>query len=325
MTNGILARKPLGTTGFSAPPIAIGCAPLGNMPDTFGYAVPEDDAVATVLRALEGPLDYIDTSAEYGDGESERRIGLAYQRLGGRPASSVLQTKIGMGPDGDFSGDAIKRRFERSLRLLGVDRIEIVFLHDPEHISFDDGMAPGGPVEALQQLRDQGAIGVLGVAGGPIPVEQQYVETGIFDVLITHNRYTLLDRVADPLLSLARERGMVVMNAAPYGSGILAKGSAAYPRYAYQEAPGEMIERTQQYEAICDRYGFPLAAAALQFSMRDPRIDVTIVGMSKPERIDQTIALAKLDIPDAAWDEIMAVPFDMSEPEANRDMSNYGK
>ncbi|MGN6030989.1 MAG: aldo/keto reductase [Thermomicrobiales bacterium] len=325
MTSDILARKPLGTTGISAPPIAIGCAPLGNMPDTFGYAVSEADAIATVLRALEGPLDYIDTSAEYGNGESERRIGLAYKQIGGRPASSVLQTKIGMGPDGDFSGDAIKRRFERSLELLGVDHIEIVFLHDPEHISFDEGMAPGGPVEVLQGLKDQGAIGVLGVAGGPIPVEQAYVETGVFDVLITHNRYTLLNRVADPLLTLAKERGLAVMNAAPYGSGILAKGPAAYPRYAYQQAPDEMVERTRQYEAICDRYGIPLGAAALQFSMRDPRIDVTIVGMSKPERIDQTVALAEIEIPADAWDELLAVPFDMSEPEANRDMSNYGK
>ncbi|MGC4193071.1 MAG: aldo/keto reductase [Thermomicrobiales bacterium] len=325
MTTGILQRRPLGTTGISAPPIAIGCAPLGNMPDTFGYAVSEADAIATILRALAGPLDYIDTSAEYGDGESERRIGLAYKQIGGRPATSVLQTKIGMGPDGDFSGDAIKRRFERSLALLGVDRIEIVFLHDPEHIAFEEGMAPGGPVEMLQQFKEQGAIGALGVAGGPIPVEQAYVETGIFDMLITHNRYTLLNRIADPLLTLAKDRGLTVMNAAPYGSGILAKGAATYPRYAYQEAPDEMVERTRAYEAICARYDIPLAAAALQFSMRDPRIDVTIVGMSKPERIDQTIALAGVEIPAEAWDEILAVPFDMSEPEANRDMSSYGK
>ncbi|MGB3329748.1 MAG: aldo/keto reductase [Thermomicrobiales bacterium] len=325
MTNGILARKPLGTTGISVPPIAVGCAPLGNMPDTFGYAVSEEEAVATVLRALKGPLDYIDTSAEYGNGESERRVGLAYRQLGGRPASSVLQTKIGMGPDGDFSGDAIKRRFERSLELLGVDSIEIVFLHDPELISFAEGMAPGGPVEVLQQFKEQGAIGVLGVAGGPIDVERQYVETGIFDVLITHNRYTLLNRVADPLLTLAKDRGLAVMNAAPYGSGILAKGASAYPRYAYQEAPDVMVERTREFEAICARHDIPLGAAALQFSMRDPRIDVTIVGMSKPDRIDQTIALAEVEIPDAAWEEILAIPFDMGEPEANRDMSGYGK
>lgn len=325
MTDTILARVPLGTTGLSAPPIAIGCAPLGNMPGTFGYEVTEADAIATILRGLEGPLDYIDTSAEYGNGESERRIGLAYQQVGGRPASSVLQTKIGMGPDGDFSGDAIKRRFERSLSLLGVDRIEMVFLHDPELTPFADAMAPGGPVEVLQGFKEQGLIGHVGVAGGPIPVEQQYVETGIFDLLITHNRFTLLNRSADPLLTLAKERGLAVMNAAPYGSGILAKGSAAYPRYAYQEAPGEMIERTRAYEAICARYGVPLAAAALQFSMRDPRIDVTIVGMSRPDRIDSTVALAETVIPDEAWEEILAVPFDAEDPEAHRDMSEYGK
>jgi len=318
MTQDILARRELASTGIAVPPIAIGCAPLGNMPETFGYGVTEEQAIATVREALDGPLNYIDTSAEYGDGESERRIGLAYRELGGRPDGSILQTKIGREPNGDFSGDAIKRRFERSLELLGVEAIEMVFLHDPEHITFAEGMAPGGPVEALQSLKEQGLIGHLGVAGGPIDVETQYLETGIFELLITHNRFTLLNRIADPLLTLAREKGIAVMNAAPYGSGILAKGASAYPRYAYQEAPDILIERTKTYEEICGRYGISLGAAALQFSLRDPRIDVTIVGMTKPERIQQTITWAQEEIPDAAWEEILAVPFDVSEPELNR-------
>lgn len=318
MTHDILARVSLGTTGIEVPPIAIGCAPLGNMPDTFGYEVSEDNATATIAAALAGPLNYIDTSAEYGDGESERRIGLAFKALGGMPNGTILQTKVGAGPDGDFSGDAISRRFERSLQLLDTDRIEIVFLHDPEHTPFESAMAPGGPMDVFKDLQRQGAIGFLGVAGGPIDVETRYVESGMFDLLITHNRYTLLNRAADPLLTLARERGLGIMNAAPYGSGMLAKGQKAYPRYAYQQAPEHMIERTSVYAGICDRYDVPLGAAALQFSMLDPRIDVTIVGMSKPERIAQTIELAHHTIPQDCWDELLAVPFDSDEPEANR-------
>ncbi len=318
MSQDLLARVTLGNTGIEVPPIAIGCAPLGNMPGTFGYEVSEERATATIEEALKGPLNYIDTSAEYGDGESERRIGLAFRALGGIPKGTILQTKIGAGPDGDYSGDAIKRRFERSLKLLNTDRIEIVFLHDPEHTPFASVMAPGGPMDVFKDFQRQGAIGVLGVAGGPIDVETMYVKTGMFDMLITHNRYTLLNRVADPLLTLARLRGMGVMNAAPYGSGILAKGPQAYPRYAYQDAPAHMVERTRAYAAICDRYGIPLGAAALQFSMRDPRIDVTIVGMTKPERIAQTIALARVTIPQDCWDELLTIPYDTDEPEANR-------
>jgi D-threo-aldose 1-dehydrogenase len=318
MTLDILTRKKLGRTGIEASPIAVGCAPIGNMPETFGYEVSEESAVATILEALKSPLAYIDTSAEYGDGESERRIGLAYKELGGRPEGSVLQTKIGMGPDGDFSGDAIKRRFERSLELLGVDQIEMVFLHDPEHTTFISAMSPGGPVRVLQSLKEQGMIGYLGVAGGPIDIETRFLETGIFDLLITHNRYTLLNRIADPLLKLAHERGIVVMNAAPYGSGILSKGPDAYPRYAYQQAPNEMIARAHAYAEICHSYDVALGAAALQFSMRDPRIDVTIVGMSKPERVHQTIALAEQTIPSDCWRELLSIPFDMGEPELNR-------
>ncbi|HEX5500273.1 MAG TPA: aldo/keto reductase, partial [Thermomicrobiales bacterium] len=160
--------------------------------------------------------------------------------------------------------------------------------------------------------------GHLGVAGGPIDLEIRYVETGIFDAVITHNRYTLLNRSADPLLDLASQRGLAVLNAAPYGSGVLAKGPDAYPRYAYQDAPAEMLDRVRQIAAICERHHVPLAAAALQFSTRDPRITATIVGMSRPERIQQTIDYATHPIPDALWDELAEVPFTMDNPEENR-------
>ncbi len=310
-----LARRPFGAIGIAVPPISVGCAPLGNMPDTFGYGVSESDAVATVRAALDSPIDYLDTSASYGDGESERRVGIVLRERGGVPAGAVLQTKIGREPGGPYDGDSTKRRLERSLKLLGVDRLEIVFLHDPEAIGFDAAMAPGGPVETLERYRDEGVIGHVGVAGGPIDLMTRFVETDRFAAVITHNRYTLLNRIADPLLTLGHEKGIAVLNAAPYGSGILAKGPEAYPRYAYQEAEGEVVARARQIAAICERHGVPLAAAALQFSLRDPRITSTIVGMSKPARVADTVALARQQIPDALWEELAEVPFDMTEPQ----------
>jgi D-threo-aldose 1-dehydrogenase len=316
---GEITWKPFGQTGFSVPPISIGCAPLGNMPEAFAYGVSEADALATVRAALDSPIPYIDTAALYGDGESERRVGLVLRERGGPPPGAVLQTKQGRNPkDNDYSGETVKRRMERSLELLGLDRIEIVFLHDPEWTTFEAAMAPGGPMDVLQRFKEQGVIGHLGVAGGPIPLEIRYVETGLFDAVITHNRYTLLNRSADPLLTLAHERGLAVLNAAPYGSGMLAKGPDAYPRYAYQQASDEMIERVRRYAAICERHGVPLPAAALQFSTRDPRITNTIVGMSRPERIAQTLEYLTTPIPDAVWEEFAEVPFDAEDPEKNR-------
>jgi D-threo-aldose 1-dehydrogenase len=310
-----LALRPLGATGIAVPPIAVGCAPLGNMPNTFRYGVTEADAVVTIRAALDSPIAYIDTAAAYGDGESERRVGMVLRERGGLPAGAVLQTKIGREPGGAYDGDSTRRRLERSLELLGVDRLEIVFLHDPEAIGFEAAMAPGGPVAMLERWRDEGVIGHIGVAGGPIDLMTRFVETDRFSAVITHNRYTLLNRIADPLLTLGHDTGIAVLNAAPYGSGILAKGPDAYPRYAYQEADGDVVERARQIAAICDRHGVPLAAAALQFSLRDPRITATIVGMSRPERVADTIALAGREIPAALWEELAEVPFDMTEPQ----------
>ena len=314
-----LARKPFGQTGLSVPPIAVGCAPIGNMPEAFAYGVSEGDALATIRAAFDSPIPYIDTAALYGDGESERRVGLVLRERGGLPANAFLQTKQGRNPqNNDYSGETVKRRMERSLELLGVDRIEVVYLHDQEWTTFEEAMAPGGPIDVLQQFRDQGVIGHLGVAGGPIPVQIQYIETGIFDAAIHHNRYTLLNRSAEPLIDAAVARGMAVLNAAPYGSGMLAKGPDAYPRYAYQQASAEMIDRVRRFAAIAEKHGVPLPAVALQFSTHDPRMTATIVGMSRPERIAETIRFLTTPIPDALWEEIATIPFDTVDPEEYR-------
>ena len=301
----VLPRRPYGQTGLEVTNLCIGCAPLGDMPDTFNYSVPEEQALETLRAVFKSPINFVDTAASYGDGESERRIGLVLKEMGGVPPGVVLDTKADRDlHTGDFSGPQMRRSVERSLRLMGLDRLEMVYLHDPEHTTFEKAMAPGGPVDVLRQLRDEGVIEHLGLAGGPIDMEIQYLETGYFEAVITHNRYTLLNRTAGPLLDAARRRGVGICNAAPYGSGILAKGPAAYPRYAYKQADEDQIEQAREIEAVCQRHGVPLAAAALQFSLRDPRVDSTIIGISRPERVAQTLALASHPIPEALWSEL---------------------
>ncbi len=305
-----------GPTGLQVTKLCIGCAELGNMPETFAYGVSEEQALDTVRAAFRGPINFLDTAAIYGRGESERRIGLVLRELGGLPPGYVLATKADRDPrTGDFSGAQMQRSVERSLQLLGLDRLQLVYLHDPEYGDWEEITAPGGAVEVLQRLRAEGVIEHLGVAGGPIDLMIRYVETGAFEAVISHNRYTLLNRLANPLFDMAAERGLAVVNAAPYGSGLLAKGPDAYPRYAYRDAPPAVVESARRMAAVCAEYGVPLAAAALQFSLRDPRIASTIVGMSRPERIEQTIALARQPIPDELWPRLDALVPAMGDPQ----------
>jgi D-threo-aldose 1-dehydrogenase len=300
-----LAPRPLGATGLRVAPVAIGCAPLGDMPETFGHGVTERQALDCLRAAVHSPLNLLDTAGAYGDGESERRIGLALAQHGGLPESHVLATKAGRDPrTGQLGGERVRRSVERSLRLLGVDRLQLVHLHDPEHTGFDDAMARGGPVEALLALRDEGVVAHVGVAGGPPDLLWRYVETGAFEVVVTHNRFTLVQRGADALIAAAAQRGVAVLNAAPYGGGMLARGAAEHPRYAYRPASRELLAAAHEAARICARFAVPLAAAALQFSLRDPRITATIVGMSAPAEVQETVRLAELDLPPELWTEL---------------------
>lgn len=302
-----VTRRPLGSTGLDVTSLCIGCAPLGNMPETFAYSVAEEQALSTIRAIFAGPINFVDTAASYGDGESERRIGLVLRELGGLPPGFVLATKADRNlQTGEFTGDQMRRSVERSLHLLGVDRLQICYLHDPEHIGFAAAMAPGGPVEALRQLHDAGVIQHLGIAGGPIEMMTQFVETDLFTLAISHNRYTLLNQEAQTFWDVCQQHSVATLNAAPYGSGILAKGPSAYPRYMYGQAPESYLQRAFALEALCRSHKAPLSAVALQFSLREPRIASTIVGISKPERLQETVRLAQMPLPEQLWEEINA-------------------
>jgi D-threo-aldose 1-dehydrogenase len=308
-----MGKRALGRTGLEVTPICLGCASLGNMPATFAYSVPEADARATLLAFFSSPLNFVDTAAIYGYdakapngfGESERRVGNVLRELGGLPAGFVLSTKCDREPGTNrFDGDQARRSVEGSLARLGLDRLHLVHLHDPEYCSWEEVTRPGGALDVLRRYREQGVIEHLGLAGGPIDVMMRYLDLGGFEAVISHNRYTLLDRSAEPLIARCAAEGIAFLNAAPYGSGILAKGPSRYPRYMYKDAPAELVERAFQAEAVCQRFGVALAAAALQFSLRDPRVTSTIVGMTKPDRLKQTIELASAPIPDELWPEL---------------------
>ena len=303
--HGELPLRELGRTGLTVTSVGIGGGPLGSMPENFGDDVPAQLGVATAQRALEGPCNLLDTSNGYSNGESERRVGAALRLVGGLPPGFVLATKVDPDPrTGYFSGQRVVRSVEESLERLGLDQLQLLYLHDPERMSFEDGMAPGGAVEALLRLREEGVAEHIGVAGGPVRLMSRYLATGAFEALITHNRWTLVDRSADALVDEAVGLGVGVVNGAPFGGGILVRGSAAMPKYAYSAAPAVVLERVRAMERACELHGVPLPAAALQFSTRDPRITSTLVGVSRPEHVEETVRLASWDIPDELWEAL---------------------
>ena len=311
----------IGSTGVRVPPVIFGASALGDMPDTYGYAVDEDRAAATIRAVFDGPAPALDTSRNYGFGRSEERIGRVIRDMGGLPDHVVLSTKLDRDMEtGRFDADRVRRSVEESLTALGVDRVALLHLHDPEYAAdLDEVRRDGGALDELFRLKDEGIAQAVGLAMGRLDVMEPLLKSRPFDALISHNRFTLLNRAADAMFDWAHERGIAILNAAPFAGGVLAKGADAMPRVTYQEATDEALEPVRRIEAICREHGLAPGAAALRFSMDDPRITATIVGVSKPERVAQTLDWAGTQIPPAARDALLALPFDTTDPEANRD------
>jgi D-threo-aldose 1-dehydrogenase len=284
--------RPLGSTGLTVSAVCAGGSGLGSMPAVFGYDVTREQAVDLVLRVFGSPLSWIDTSNGYSDGESELRIGLAIREHGGLPPGFLVATKVDA-RDGDYSGARVRASVAESKERLGLDELPLVYLHDPEFHDFD---AMRDAVDTLMQLRADGEIGHVGLAGGDTRELSRYLDLGGFEVLLVHNRWSLVDHSAGALFQRALGDGIAVVNAAVYGGGILANPAGA-TKYAYREAPGAVLEAVAEMEKACQEYGVDLATAALRHSTDDPRIAGTVVGITKPARVDALLAARQVDLP----------------------------
>ncbi len=176
----------------------------------------------------------------------------------------------------------------------------------------------GGALDALFRMKEQGLCKAVGLAAGRTDVMMPLMRDYDFDAIISHNRFTLLNRHGIEMFELAKSRNIAVINAAPYASGILAKGASKAPLFAYMPAGDDIKSRANAIEALCAQHGVPMGAAALQFSMRSALVASTICGVSSPERVQQTIDWANFNIPDALWDELQSIPYDIDDPEAKR-------
>jgi len=318
---GEMSTASLGRTRLRVAQICFGTTSLASMPKTYGYEVSEGRALETVAAIFDGPTNFLDTSRIYGFGRSEELIGKAIRERGGLPVGFVISTKLDRDAETNrFDAAQARRSFEQSLKALGLDRVHLLHVHDPEHAtSLTEVTRPGGALSELFRIKEEGLAEAVGLAAGATDVMMPLLHDWDFDALITHNRFTLVNRNANELIDLATRRGIAVLNAAPYAGGVMAKGSESFPRYVYQEASTHTLDPIRRVELACVKHGVPIGAVALQFSLGDPRITSTVCGVSRPERVRQTIEWAQWPVPDSLWDELAALPYSMDDPEATRE------
>lgn len=287
--------RPLGSTRHLVSGLTFGTSPL-----------PEVGAHQLVEVVLDSDIRSIDTSNAYSGGRSEIVIGDVIAARGGLPPDRVVISKTDPDND-DYSGDRVRRSVDESLKRLNLDRLPLLHLHDPDHFDFRYMTGPGGAVQALVDLRDEGVVDSIGVAGGKVTEIERYLELGVFDALLVHNRLTLLDHSGEGLVDTAFSQGMAVFNAAVFGGGILAAPRSGITKYAYRPARAELLTAVAAMADIADEYHVELATIALQASLRDPRVTSTIIGFGKPQRVESALAAARLPIPDEAFERISAL------------------
>jgi D-threo-aldose 1-dehydrogenase len=316
----------VGRTGIAVSRLALGTGFLGGLGETVAAA----RFAETVAAAWAAGVTYFDTAPIYGLGVSEERLGSA---LADRPrAQYVVSSKIGRllrapGTAGkaaeldrsyegawrgvpprdlvvDFSHDGALRSVEESLTRLGLSRLDIVYIHD----TFEEHQyvaAMGGAYPALSRLRDEGIVGALGVGIGRIDMLERYARDGDFDCFLVAGRYTLLDHApAANLVATCRRKSISITAGGVFNSGILADPWRERASFDYRPAEAAIVERARRLDGICAAHGVPLKAAALQFPLAEPAVASVVMGASRPQEVEDNVALASLAIPAALWRDL---------------------
>jgi D-threo-aldose 1-dehydrogenase len=315
-----MKKNKIKDTGLEVTELSFGTSSLGSMPDTYGYEVSEDRAQKTLNRFFQGPVNMLDTSRNYAMGESEKRIGKAIKENGGWPNGFLLSTKLDRNMDTlVLDKNRVRESLEESLKTLNVDSVDILFLHDPEYAKdITDITKKDGAMDELFKIKNEGLAKAAGVAMGKVDIMFPLLKDWDFDVIINHNRYTLINREANEMYDYASSKNIAIFNAAPYAGGVLAKGPDNFKKITYQDATEEKLAPAREFEKVCKKHNVELGAAALQFSLRDNRITSTICGVTSVESIEKNLAWANAEISGEFWDEISKLPFSTNDPESER-------
>ncbi len=314
-----MRSRSLAGTPLSITEMGFGAAGLGNL----YRETTDDEAERAVDAAWDAGIRYFDTAPHYGLGLSERRLGRALAKY---PRDEfVVSTKVGrllvrnpnptgLDTDGfavaddlvrqwDFSADGVRRSLDESLTRLGMDRVDIVYVHDPDQAAADAGTRA---LRALIELREEGVVSAVGVGtNSASEVSRAFDETDA-DVAMLAGRYTLLEQGAlgDALRSAA-DRGKSIVAVGVFNSGILASDHPEHgAMYDYRAAPDDVLIRAERIARVCAEFGVPLPAAALAFPLRHPTVVNVTVGMRSAAQVRQNVALSGRDIPPGLWDAL---------------------
>lgn len=318
-----MKKNKIKDTGLEVTELSFGTSSLGSMPDTYGYEVSEDRAQKTLNRFFQGPVNMLDTSRNYAMGESEKRIGKAIKENGGWPNGFLLSTKLDRNMDTlVLDKNRVRESLEESLKTLNVDSVDILFLHDPEYAKdITDITKKDGAMDELFKIKNEGLAKAAGVAMGKVDIMFPLLKDWDFDVIINHNRYTLINREANEMYDYASSKNIAIFNAAPYAGGVLAKGPDNFKKVTYQDATEEKLAPAREFEKVCKKHNVELGAAALQFSLRDNRITSTICGVTSVESIEKNLAWANTNIPEEFWNEVLKLPYSTKDPESERNFT----
>ena len=318
-----MKKNKIKDTGLEVTELSFGTSSLGSMPDTYGYEVSENRAQKTLNRFFQGPVNMLDTSRNYAMGESEKRIGKAIKENGGWPNGFLLSTKLDRNMDTlVLDKNRVRESLEESLKTLNVDSVDILFLHDPEYAKdITDITKKDGAMDELFKIKNEGLAKAAGVAMGKVDIMFPLLKDWDFDVIINHNRYTLLNREANEMYDYASSKNIAIFNAAPYAGGVLAKGPDNFKKITYQDATEEKLAPAREFEKVCKKHNVELGAAALQFSLRDNRITSTICGVTSVESIKKNLAWANTNIPEEFWNEVLKLPYSTKDPESERNFT----
>ncbi len=311
----------LGKTSLDVTRLGLGTAPLGGL---FA-SVDETDAIATIERAYTQGMRLFDTAPLYGYGLAERRTGRV---LASKPrATFILSTKVGrllrrdaprdesqyvngapffkgtpgVNPVFDYSYDGVLRSVEESLGRLGLDRVDIAYIHDPDQ-HYDEALC--GAYPALERLRREGVIGAVGVGMNQVDMLARFARDAAVDCFLLAGRYTLLDQGAlRDLLPLCLERGIAIVAGGVYNSGILADPRPG-ATFDYVPADAATVKRARRLQVICRAHGVPLKAAAVQYPLGHPAVASVVVGARSVAELDENTAMFRHPIPAGLWDEL---------------------
>ncbi|MFD9703430.1 aldo/keto reductase [Lentzea sp. NPDC059081] len=301
--------------------LGFGGAPIGNLYREISDA----EAFGAVEAAWQSGVRYFDTAPHYGLGLSERRLGVA---LSGRPRDEyVISTKVGrvlepfdgegLDDEGfavprqfrrvrDYSADGVLRSLESSLERLGTDRVEIVYIHDPDE-HWDEAFGEAYP--ALESLRSQGVVGAIGVGMNQWQMPERFVRETDIDVVMLAGRYTLLEQPSLPsFLPACVERGVSVVACGVFNSGLLSKPVVPTDaKYNYEDAPPELVTRAREIAAVCSRHGVTLPEVAIQFALGHPAVVSVVIGSRTASQMTSNAASFSASIPASLWEELKSL------------------